>query len=406
MTTLNDPAGMALSTFPRAAPQTDAACNGRDMTWTAADYYTDSGVFELEAERIFVRSWIFVAHESELAKVGDFVTAVVASSPVVIMRGGDGRLRAFHNVCTHRAALLVDEPSGHAEQFRCAYHWWEFSMEGDLIRVPVANAYEYPGCTFDQKKSGLLPVECEVFAGLVFCRLEGGGPSLSDELGEAGEILRKPMEGIQFEVAKKVRYTLAANWKCYTDNARDGYHVPFVHPSLRKLSSTPLPYNLLTRAHSVQYIATNGDKLAGDALSDLLACPLHPGQDMQSFVLQLFPNLLFGFRTSWVAIESMAVLSGPAEVEMEARVLAPVGDTEEQRAARLRSWSQWWDEPNRSEDLPVLERQQRGLSGRGVRRLRMDRGADGMDGVRGDDNRLRHFWHRWHEMMELPRSEG
>jgi len=133
-----------------------------------ASWYTDERVFELEKETIFSHSWQFAARLDQLNKPGDYVTSEIAGEPIVAVRGGDQRLRAFFNVCRHHAAAVMTEREGHANQLRCPYHGWTYSLEGALKGAP-----DFSGvCDFDRTSNGLAPVEIETWEKWMFVKLE------------------------------------------------------------------------------------------------------------------------------------------------------------------------------------------------------------------------------------------
>src|SRR3954468_2277900 len=118
--------------------------------------YVDPHAFELERERIFERCWSFYCHESEVAQPGQYLTREVAGNPIVVVRNTTGALRAFYNTCRHRGALVADQPQGRCATLRCRYHWWNYSLDGELLNVPGPEAYEPSG--WRREDFGLVPV--------------------------------------------------------------------------------------------------------------------------------------------------------------------------------------------------------------------------------------------------------
>jgi len=199
-----------------------------------ASWYTDERLFKLEQQTIFSRSWQFAARIDQLNKPGDYVTGEVAGEPIVVVRGGDNSLRAFFNVCRHHAAAVMTERAGHANQMRCPYHGWTYSLEGELKGTP-----DFSGvCDFDRANNGLVPIGIGTWEKWVFLKLEG------DHLNESNADLDEFL-GIdlidQFQKlhlgdlhwVERRRYTLNCNWKVFVDNYLDGgYHVPHLHKGL------------------------------------------------------------------------------------------------------------------------------------------------------------------------------
>ena len=156
-----------------------------------AAWYTDERVFQLEQQTVFSRSWQVAARVDQLANAGDYVTTEIGAEPVVVVRGGDNRIRAFFNVCRHHAAAVMTEPHGNAPQMRCPYHGWTYSLEGELKGTP-----DFTGvCDFDRAGNGLLPVEVAVWENWVFVKTDGGQrPPLNepDETINSNSRGRKP----------------------------------------------------------------------------------------------------------------------------------------------------------------------------------------------------------------------
>jgi choline monooxygenase len=202
-----------------------------------APWYTDERVFELEKQTVFGRSWQFAARMDQLKEAGDFVTTEIASEPIVIVRGSDNQLRAFFNVCRHHAAAVMTEPEGHANQMRCPYHGWTYSLEGELKGTP-----DFSGvCNFDRAENGLMPIKVSTWDNWVFVRLEGGQvrrlnksqPSLEDFVGTNLINQFQSLGLASLHWMERRRYTLNCNWKVFVDNYLDGgYHVPHLHKGL------------------------------------------------------------------------------------------------------------------------------------------------------------------------------
>src|ERR1700683_1885125 len=138
--------------------------------------YRDPEILELEKELIFSRTWQYACMTSELKRSGDFRTLSIGDEPVLVVKGNDGKIRAFYNACTHRGATLTGDPRGNYGQvFKCMYHAWAFNLLGELIAVPYEEGY---GDTLDKNDYGLVPVHCETFYDLVFVAINPAIPSL------------------------------------------------------------------------------------------------------------------------------------------------------------------------------------------------------------------------------------
>jgi choline monooxygenase len=202
-----------------------------------APWYTDERVFELERQTVFGSSWQLAARLEQVRDPGHYVTTEIAGEPIVVVRGGDGELRGFFNVCRHHAAAVMTEAEGRATQMRCPYHGWTYSLEGALKGTP-----DFSGvCNFDRAENGLAAVEIATWERWVFVRLKekqttslnSSNSSLTEFLG-TDLITRIKVLGLEnLHWTERRRYSLNCNWKVFVDNYLDGgYHVPHLHKGL------------------------------------------------------------------------------------------------------------------------------------------------------------------------------
>lgn len=363
--------------------------------------YRSQEVYDRELRDIFDRCWLFACHESEIPEPGDFVTLRVAESPIIINRTKNGELNAMHNVCRHRGALLTDESSGHCANFRCAYHFWTYSLEGELIALPGEEAYD--GTGFSKEDFGLARIRIANLFGLVFINFSDDDMTLEEWIGpEMIEILARPLKDNKMVVDQHHRHHEDINWKVFAENSRDGYHVPFVHPFFRH-SSPPGDYHLFRNSHARQEVGMAFDKMDPRLADDLQKVVL-PGLDPhEGFVVNIFPDLLISLRANMVSISSQE-LDGPTGVFMEHRVMRLEDDDAETIALRNTSFKAWVGDRVDLEDEPVFRLQQAGVRSRHVTKSVIARGADATSGQRGDDNRLRHFWVTWRKMLGVEKN--
>src|SRR5215472_9568637 len=177
-----------------------------ENAWTIpAPWYVDERIAELERTTVFSKSWQMVARIGQLAEPGQYVTAMLAGEPIVVVRGEDGVIRGFFNVCRHHAASVMTEPDGKAPILRCPYHGWTYSLAGELKGTP-----DFAGvCGFDKARNGLVPVETAVWEKFVFVRLEAGGPSLEQSLGPlVGQFAKLGLD--RFHFVERRRWTSSA----------------------------------------------------------------------------------------------------------------------------------------------------------------------------------------------------
>ena len=183
-----------------------------------------------EQEAIFARTWQLAGHVADVAEPGRFVTAQVGAESALIVRDQEGELRAFRNVCRHRAARLREGRGDCGKAIRCPYHGWTYRTDGSLIGVPEGRGF--PG--LDKQQLGLMPASVEVFSGFVFVNLDPDAAPLAPTLGGLAE--RLAPYGIEtLERFSESTSSQPANWKIVADNYLEGYHVPIAHPGLMRL---------------------------------------------------------------------------------------------------------------------------------------------------------------------------
>jgi glycine betaine catabolism A len=194
--------------------------------------FSDPSVYDQELQRLILPSWQCVGRTDEIARAGDFLTFEVAGSGVVIVRGADDALRAFHNVCRHRGTRLVEPPSGGGlTRIQCPYHAWTYDLTGRLLGAPLMTEAK----EFDREQFGLFRVKLEVWRGFIFINLDPKAAPLARYLG--GLVQRAapyPLERLRR--ARRVVYDIAANWKLIVQNANECYHCPGVHPQLAQIT--------------------------------------------------------------------------------------------------------------------------------------------------------------------------
>jgi choline monooxygenase len=197
--------------------------------WTLpAHLYTDAAVFEAEKKRIFARSWQVVGHRDRAANVGDYFTTELVGEPLLVVRGADGKLRAFYNICRHRAGPAA-EGCGNRKLFRCGYHGWTYDLNGALISATEIQGVE----DFRAEDFALAPVRVEEWFNFIFVNLDDTASPLRESLGELPAQAEKfPFAGMK--LFERRTYDMACNWKTYVDNYLEGYHLPSVHPGLNR----------------------------------------------------------------------------------------------------------------------------------------------------------------------------
>jgi choline monooxygenase len=261
-----------------------------------ASWYHDPVVFEAERRHLFARSWLLLGHESELQGPGATLAECLAGWPVFVVRGRDGRLRAFHNVCRHRAGPLVWDGASRAAVLRCRYHGWVYDLEGRLERTPGFGEAE----DFDRERFPLFPLRVEAWRGFVFLNLDAAAPPLAEGLGR----LPREAEGLRFErwgLHGRVAHELRCNWKTYVENYLEGYHLPYLHPALHREVDLK-GYRVEAAERCVTHHAPLRPGMAGPVYEGLWAW--------------LAPNLAFNVYGRGMSVERMLPL-GPGRMRVE-----------------------------------------------------------------------------------------
>ena len=207
-----------------------------------SSWYVDPRILDLELRTVFARSWQVVGRAEQVREPGQYITCKLAREPILVVRGNDGVLRGFFNVCRHHAATVMTKPEGRTQTFRCPYHGWTYNLDGALIVTP-----EFAGVrNFNRSANGLVPVQTAIWEGLVFVKLVSEGPSLEGFLGVdlAQRIRQLSLEKLRW--MERRTYTLNCNWKVFVDNYLDGgYHVPHIHGGLNSVLD-PAKYTIET----------------------------------------------------------------------------------------------------------------------------------------------------------------
>jgi choline monooxygenase len=245
-----------------------------------APFYTDTAIFAVEKEKIFAKTWQVVGHRHQLTNPGDFFTTELQGEPLLFVRGAQGELRGFYNVCKHRAGPPA-EGCGSRKLFRCGYHGWTYGLDGKLISAPeFENVQE-----FDRSYFSLTPVRVEEWFNLIFVNLDPKAEPLVPSLGEL------PRQAAKFgfdgmKLFERRTYEMKCNWKTYVDNYLEGYHLPSVHPGLNR----ELDYNAYTvepyARHVRQFSPIRGAQ-AGDTSPRRYQ---ETSEDLTTDYFWIFPN--------------------------------------------------------------------------------------------------------------------
>ncbi|MCO2996774.1 benzoate 1,2-dioxygenase large subunit [Pseudomonas aeruginosa] len=197
------------------------------------EMFTDPRLFELEMKHIFEGNWVYLAHESQVAGVNDYLTTQIGRQSIVIARNRDGQLNAFINACSHRGAMLCRHKSGNRSSYTCPFHGWTFNNSGKLLKVKDPAEAGYPqGFNCEGSHDLTRVARFESYRGFLFGSLNPDVRPLAEHLGESAKIIDmivdQSPEGLEV-LRGSSSYVYEGNWKLTAENGADGYHVSSVH---------------------------------------------------------------------------------------------------------------------------------------------------------------------------------
>jgi phenylpropionate dioxygenase-like ring-hydroxylating dioxygenase large terminal subunit len=216
--------GMTGSVYDYDPERIEALCGAyRGAGPLTRPFYTSPEIHNADMDRIWRRHWLYAGHSCLIPQPGDWMTWAIGFDSVILARGKDGELRAFHNTCRHRGARVCREEQGHGRAFVCPYHAWTYDLDGRLKTATEREFGVHPS------KLGLHPVPLKNIAGLLFVALGDDPVSFDRVAAEVGEKMKHQwLEDAK--LAKSVRYTVKANWKLVFENNRECYHCNTAHP--------------------------------------------------------------------------------------------------------------------------------------------------------------------------------
>jgi phenylpropionate dioxygenase-like ring-hydroxylating dioxygenase large terminal subunit len=320
--------------------------------------YFDPEFFEAEKKAFLRAAPQVVCHESEIANAGEWRTLEYLGESVVVIRGDDGEVRAFSNVCRHRGSRLVDGTGGCAKVLTCPYHAWSYSRDGRLVGVPHRG--EYPG--LQTEKLGLLPVALENWHSFLFVTLESGSPSVAEMMAPyEDEVARYRFEDLRVMDRVTLR-PRPLNWKTIADNYSDHLHIPVGHPGLTRLFERN--YRVEAKDHvdrmEGNLVETESANRSERAYQRLLPAVDHlpPSHQRKWLYYKLFPNVAFDIYPDQVDFMQFLPVSATETVIREISYALP-DDRREMRAARHLNWR--INRRVNEEDTVLITRVQQGM---------------------------------------------
>jgi choline monooxygenase len=277
----------------------------------ASRFYTDPAILAVERARIFQRTWQLVGTLSQgcgevsgaMRTISDpesYFTAEVAGEPIIVVRDRQGTLRAFSNVCRHRAGPIA-LGSGCKHVLRCQYHGWTYTLEGKLIGTPDIDGVEF----FDRGTMGMVPLRVDTWEQFIFVNFDAAAPPLAEVLGQ----IPQQAAGFQFaglQAAERRDYVINCNWKVYVDNYLEGYHIPIAHPGLMKELDYANYRTETFRYHSQQFAPIRAMKGTDSAAERFYA----PGAGLQeALYFWIFPNLMLNIYPDNISTNLIVPLS-------------------------------------------------------------------------------------------------
>lgn len=386
---------------------------GPDLPFVDSRIYTDPSIFEEELYKIWKKSWLLLVHESELSQPLDFRTATIAREPVMVVRGDDGKVRAFSNVCPHRGAVLLREPAGNLREspssgpgkhITCMFHAWQFDAQGRCVTIPRRKAGYQDRLTCADANLRELP--CEVgFGGFVWVSFEANPPSLASYLGESFGDLLPHLEAEPLEVFHHHKAVVHTNYKLWHETNSEFYHDYMHHfnrvtgmqqPGYFERRYTGFPNGHVTvSSMTVKYDAYEHAETSLAESRDLS----FPGLERNGWkLLDLFPGITVNLRGSALRVDTMTPIAAD-KVLIEFRGLGLKSDTPERRARRVCDHNTIWGPFGRNLPEDLL-----GVTSQGVA---LRHGAQGLDMLHGriesgfihDEVGLREYYEEWSRRM-------
>jgi len=361
--------------------------------------YRDAEFLAAEKEQVFAASWQILCHLNDVPNAGDYHTLEFLGEPLVAVRGRDGTVRSFFNVCRHRAARILDGGRGHCTgRIVCPYHAWAYDFEGRLARVP--NRREFPD--FSPEDHGLQPVETEIYKGFVFVRLRAGLPGVAEMLAPyEHELAAYRLEELQ-PVGRVTLRTRAVNWKNVTDNYSDGLHITVAHPGLTRLFGQSYAIEARPWVDKMSGLLRDipSSQRSERMYQRILPRVAHLPDERQRLWIyfKLWPNVAFDIYPDQIDFMQMIPVS-PTETLIREIAYAHPDPRREMRAARYLNWR-----INRRvsvEDKALIERVQTGMGSRSYARGPLGR----------NEVSLRSFGHRMRNLipecrLDVPPAPG
>jgi len=345
------------------------------------DAYRSEDFYTSERERLWSTSWVCVGYTQQLEKTGDTFISQVNDQALIVTRSNSGTIRAFHNVCRHRGAKLLTE-CGSYSFFRCPYHAWGYDLDGKLKGAPYFpdeegnpaenEFYGQNGVeAFDKANYGLLPVRLSVWGCFIFVNLDSNCQPLESQLGDMPEFIKNyPLSDLV--MTHSVKYQIEANWKLVAENYMEYYHLPWVHPSLNRVSHHHNHHRFQGKGMYYGMTTFPLDKDPDVPVeSELPPFPDLDEQERQSARwLWVFPNVAISLLPYYMTVMLLTPDGYKRTQESFDFFFYPSALKEPNFSPESQAVYQFWDTVN-IEDIAIVERVQEGISNKAYQGGRM-----------------------------------
>ena len=326
-----------------------------ESSWTLPGYiYFDADVYRQEQAKIFYRNWQYVCHVSRLQQPGQYCVRDIGDQSVFVIRDRDGEIRAYHNVCQHRAHRLLEDEGKIAQRIVCPYHNWAYALSGELLFARGSeNMADFPKCEIR-----LQPVRVDQLCGFVFVNLDTEAASMAETYpGLEADISALAPNAARLERAHVQDFPLAANWKNSVENYCECYHCPNQHPSLVEAALDISQYRINIHRNYHRHVTTDVGDAQGYAMAE-------SGQGEANFgSWLLWPNMVFEVYPGGNLTVFHHVPTGPETCVQETEWYF-ASETPNQQDREVIDFVN----TVREEDLPICESVQRGLHSQGYSR--------------------------------------
>jgi Rieske 2Fe-2S family protein len=328
------------------------------------EYYTSSSIFQQEVERIFLKRWLYAGRASQAPDPGSYFLFEVDTESVIVLRDGEGRLRAFHNTCRHRGTRLCAEARGaFSKSVQCCYHAWTYGLDGRLIGAP--NMDEVEG--FDKADYPLLPVALAEWEGGLFVNLDPDPEPFEHAFAPLiGKFDQWNLPALR--VAHEIVYDVAANWKLVVQNYSECYHCPSLHPQLNRLTPYRDSYNDLEEGPVLggpMRLAQDGGSMTMSGRRCAVPLGQVAGDDLNLiYYYTVFPNLLLSLHPDYVLVHEIRP-EAPDRTRIVCQWLFHP-DAMAQPGFDPGDAVEFWNTTN-AQDWEVSEMSQRGIASRAYR---------------------------------------